>query len=131
MAKLTPEQRELRLRLCAHLRRIYAEHRFEQRQQMAEKLPMDAGHFSALYNFKSEIGLDMAVQIHRAFGESLNALCDTDPPAAFYPPGYHPGYFARAGGAAAAAESQAPYSASPVSAQPEKRTRRRAGGKKR
>lgn len=122
MAKLTPEQRELRLRLCAHLRRIYEEHHFEHRQDMAQKLEMDPGHFSALYNFKTDIGLDIAVQLHRAFGESLNALCDTPAPARFYPPGYHPGSFVSADHPTArAAEQPTPYAASPTPAQTGKR----------
>ncbi len=93
MAKLTPEGNELRLRLCAHLRRLYAEHRFTAQQAMAERLGMDPGHFSALFNHKTQIGLDMAVQLHREFGESLNALCDDDPAQTFYPPGTWKGFY--------------------------------------
>ncbi len=92
---------------------------------------MNPGHFSNLYNAKEDIGLDFAVQLHRAFGESLNALCDTDPPAAFYPPGRHPGFYAGAP-PPAAPESHAPQpSASPTPAEPEKRVHRRAGGRRR
>ncbi len=126
MAKLTPEDQELRLRLCAHIRRIYAERRFKHRQDMAEKLDMDPGHFSALYNGKAEIGLDFTVQLHRVFGESLNHLCDDDPPASFYPPGMPPGFYAARDPVPRAAETQAPYSASPSTAEPGK-PRRTAG----
>jgi len=93
VAALTPEGRELRLRLCAHLRRLYEERQFKQRQEMARKLDMDPGHFSALYNGKTEIGLDIAVQLHRVFGESLNHLCDDNPDAKYYPPGTRPGFY--------------------------------------
>jgi hypothetical protein len=132
VAKLTPEQRELRLRLCAHLRRLFEEHHFATRQEMAERLHIDPGHFSALYNGKTDIGLDVAVQMHRAFGEALNALCDTDPPARFYPPGTHPGVFF--GGDASqhpprAAERPPPWAASPAPAHPGKH--RHGGGGKR
>jgi hypothetical protein len=61
---------------------------------MAERLDMDPGHFSVLYNGKGEIGLDFTVQLHRVFGESLNHLCDDDPDARHYPPGTHPGMYA-------------------------------------
>lgn len=92
---------------------------------------MDPGHFSALYNFKTEIGLDIAVQIHRAFGESLNALCDSDPPARFYPPGYSPGHFSGQRAHSVAAEPEPPYSASPATAQAGKRRRGRGGSSRR
>lgn len=127
MAKLTPEQQELRLRLCAHLRRLFDEHKFPTRLAMAEKIGADPGHFSALYNGKTDIGLDIAVQMHRAFGDSLNHLCDDDPRAEYYPPGTRPGMFAPRR-AEPVEKPQAPSSASPSAAQPGKRTRRRVGG---
>jgi hypothetical protein len=124
VAKLTPEQRELRLRLCAHLRRLFEEHRFEYRQDMAAKMGIDPGHFSVLFNGKTDIGLDVAWIVHRTFGESLNALCDTDPPAKFYPPGTFPGMHlgVRKDEPPIAAEGPPPpWSASQPSAQARKR----------
>jgi transcriptional regulator with XRE-family HTH domain len=85
MARLTEEGIELRWRLCGHLRRLYEEHHFETRMDMAAKLGIDRGHFSNLYNGVTEIGLDVAWKMHRVFGESLNHLCDTAPPARFLP----------------------------------------------
>ena len=134
MAKLTEQDRELRLRLCAHLRRLFAEHQFTQRQQMAKRLDIDPGHFSALYNFQTEIGLDVAVKLHRTFRESLNHLCDDDAPAEFYPSAYPPGAFDSNEPSPLRAQERAPppQAASPErAAQPEKRPRRRAAGRKR
>lgn len=132
MARLTEEGRELRLRLCAHLRRLYAEHRFTTRDAMASKMGMNPGHFSSLFNLKTEIGLDGAVLMHRVFGESLNALCDTDPPAEFYPPGTRPGmFFSNRADVPLAAETSPRYGASPSPAKPEKQAQRRAGGRRR
>jgi transcriptional regulator with XRE-family HTH domain len=131
MAKLAPEQQELRLRLCAHLRRIYAEHKFKQRQEMAEKLGTNEGHFSALFNGKTVIGLDVAVKLHRVFGESLNFLCDDDPAEKYYPPGTHPGLFFAKNQLPVAAETTPRYPASPSPAQPEKHTRGAGGGRRR
>jgi hypothetical protein len=84
---------------------------------MASRLGIDPGHFSALYNGKTDIGLDVAVQIHRVFGESLNALCDTNPPAEFYPPGTRPGIFLNA----PEPQPPGPRSASSATAQSGKR----------
>jgi hypothetical protein len=95
VAKLTPGDEELRLRLCAHLRRLYAKHEFRTQRAMAEKLGIDPGHFSVLFNNREAIGLDVAVKMHRVFGESLDYLCDTPPDARFYPPGTFPGYHER------------------------------------
>ncbi len=91
MPRLSAAQRALRLRLSAHLRRLFAEHRFRTQREMATKLDIDPGHFSALYNGQSEVGLDVAMRMHRVFGESLNYLCDDDPPARYFPPGSTPG----------------------------------------
>jgi transcriptional regulator with XRE-family HTH domain len=86
MANLTEEGIELRRRLCGHLRRLYAEHAFRTKKDMAQKLGVDRGHFSNIYNGVTEIGLDIAWKMHRVFGESLNHLCDDQAPEEFMPP---------------------------------------------
>src|SRR6478672_490340 len=86
MARLSTEQIVLRRRIAGHVRRLLEKHDFVTQADMAKRLGIDQGHLSNILNGKGVVGLDLVWRLHTVFRESLDYLCDTDPPAKYLPP---------------------------------------------
>jgi hypothetical protein len=85
-----PSAAQLRDRLSAWARYVYAKNRYSSVAAMAKDLGHNQGALNDIINGKGTTGLEFAVKLALAGQESLDTLCLRDPPAEYFrsgPPG--------------------------------------------
>lgn len=80
--------RETRLRIAAHLRKLRHKFQFQSDAAMAERLGLSRGVVNRALKGERTVGLDVLLKLRRKLHVSIDYLVDEDPPEEWMDPDY-------------------------------------------